>query len=120
MTTEKGGPPLQYEPWMAKKAVELMEQGASKTEVAAALGFCRKQRLYDYCEKVKEFDDAIKKGELLSESWWEKHGRLNITNKDFNSTLWYMNMKNRFKWSDRQEYNANVNIRQEDAIKELA
>lgn len=117
-TKNKRGRPDHYEPWMDAKSVELMAEGASKTEVAAELGLGSKQMLYEYCKKYDSFRDAIKKGELLSEAWWERHGRKNIGNKEFNSTLWYMNMKNRFKWSDRTE-NSHSFTTQEDALKAL-
>lgn len=114
----KIGRPDHYEPWMCEKVIELMKNGASKTEVAAELNFGCKQMLYDYVQKYQEFADAVKKGELLSQSWWEKTGRNNISNREFNSALWYMNMKNRFGWRDKVD-NTHSFTTQEDALKAL-
>lgn len=96
------GRPTEYRPEMCVKAVDLMRDGASKTEVAAELGVC-KQTLYEWIKKHPEFDDAIKKGTDLCESWWERQGRIALREEKFSATLWYMNMKNRFRWADKQE-----------------
>jgi hypothetical protein len=75
--------------------------------------------LYRWIEENKEFRDTLKDNLEFSEGWWMNQGRINLYNKDFNSTLFYMNMKNRFGWSDKQETNASVTLKQEDAVKEL-
>lgn len=100
-----------YDPAMCDKVIELMAQGASKVEVCAELEICE-ETLYDWCREEsprfhKEFSESIKKGEKLSQAWWERNGRINLENSQFNYTGWYMNMKNRFKWADRQ-YNENT------------
>lgn len=115
----KNGRPDHYEEWMCDKVVELMKEGASKTEVVAELGLCDRETLIEYAERYPNFGAAIKKGEILSQAWWERHGRKHLENKEFNSTLWYMNMKNRFKWTDRQETSGSFSVRQEEAIKDL-
>lgn len=102
------GRPDHYDPSMCEIAIELMREGASRTEVAAELGMGSRDTIPKYCEKYPEFDSAIKKGKLLSQSWWEKKGRKNVDNKEFNSTLWYMNMKNRFKWRDKHDVDHGV------------
>jgi hypothetical protein len=55
-----------------------------------------------WLQEEPEFSQLIKYGQLLSLAWWKSHGRREIKNKEFNNVLWYMNMKNRFGWSDNQ------------------
>lgn len=101
------GRPTKYRPEMIETAIELMLEGASKIEVCAELEITQ-DTFYRWCNEksdgyIKEFSEAIKKGEKLSQAWWERKGRISLENKDFSYTGWYMNMKNRFKWADRQE-----------------
>jgi len=97
-----GGRPSKYKPEYCNTVVELMSEGASKTEVAAYIGVV-KSTIYEWEKNHDEFSNAIKKGEELSEAWWERHGRMQLENPKFNHVLWYMNMKNRFGWRDKQE-----------------
>lgn len=100
------GRPPKYEPWMLDKIENLMNAGASKVEVAAELGIHR-DTLHEWCKSNLEFSDAIKRGEFRSQAWWERQGRISLKDKEFNSTLWIMNVKNRFRedWSDKTEVN---------------
>lgn len=99
-----GGRPTKYRPEMCDVVIELMSEGASKFEVAAAINVCIDTiSEWQKEENNPQFSAAIKQGERLSRAWWEKHGRLNLDNKEFNSTLWYMNMKNRHAWADKQD-----------------
>jgi hypothetical protein len=79
-----------------------MSHGASLTEIKAMLRLWNDtyERLL---EEEPEFKEAIKRGLLCSESWWLKEGRSNLKNREFSYTGWYMNMKNRFGWKDKQE-----------------
>lgn len=82
--------------------LELSKQGASIIELAVALEISR-DTFYEISKRDSYFSDTIKKCKDLSEAWWTKKGRVNLENKDFNYTGWYMNMKNRFNWADKQE-----------------
>lgn len=97
--------PTKYDPTiMLPIIIDLMSEGASKVEVCAELGICN-DTLIEWCkdQSKPEFSEAVKHGERLSEAWWQKKGRKNLENKDFSSTLWYMNMRNRFGWADKTE-----------------
>lgn len=87
--------------WQAK-VLELAEVGASDVELRAELGISR--ALWDrLLDEDEAFSTTIKRAADLCQAWWERQGRTSLTEKDFSATLWYMNMKNRFGWRDRQE-----------------
>jgi hypothetical protein len=78
--------------------------GASDIEVMAKLRITRKfwDILLTDPESV-EFREVVEFGRLLSQAWWLTEGRVNLKERQFNSSLWYMNMKNRFGWSEKTE-----------------
>jgi hypothetical protein len=86
--------------------ISLYSEGASDAEIFLYLyenlGTFSLDLWNRWINEEKEFSKIIKLGRYLSQGNWEKHGRTNIYNKEFNSTLFYMNMKNRFGWSDNQ------------------
>ncbi len=98
-----GGRPTKYKPELCQQVEDLMYEGASIEEVAWKLRVNR-DTLYEWQKKHKEFSDTIKRGVNHSEGWWKFKGRANLENKDFSSTLWYMNMKNRFGWADKHDH----------------
>ena len=101
---KKGRPRKPLPEGWKETVLSLMKEGASKVEVMAELDISNNV-FYKYVKEDKDFDDTIKKGETLSQGWWEKQGRINLDSKSFNHVLWYMNMKNRFResWNDRSE-----------------
>lgn len=105
-----GGRPLSefdLEPGWQETILALYEMGASDAEVKAEIYRMRGSFSNDLWDRWKrdepQFSEAIKAGKMLSEAWWHSMGRLSLQNKEFSYTGWYMNMKNRFGWSDKQE-----------------
>jgi hypothetical protein len=86
--------------------LELYKAGGSDVEVKCLIYEWRgtfSNDLWDrWLKEETEFSQTIKGGRMFSESWWNKNGRLNLENKEFSYTGWYMQMKNRFNWSDKQ------------------
>lgn len=89
------------------EVLSLYKSGASDVEVKAWIYEQRGSFSNDLWERwLKEedqFSETIKVGKMLSEAWWQKTGRTSLADKDFSYTGWYMNMKNRFGWKDKQE-----------------
>lgn len=97
--------PTKYDPAMCERVVELMTDGASLIEVSADLGITY-QTLNEWRKdgEKPEFSEAVKRGEELSNAWWERLGRKGASGEsDINPTTWIFNMKNRFGWRDKQD-----------------
>ena len=87
--------------------LDLYKIGASDVEVKGLIYEWRgsfSNDLWDrWIKEEEQFSETIKTGRILAECWWNKNGRENLKNKEFNYTGWYMQMKNRFNWTDRTD-----------------
>jgi hypothetical protein len=111
----KGGRPKEGLDTLPKgwqlKILDMYENGASDVEVRAWIWKQRGSFSTDLFDRwIKEepaFSETIKTGRALSHAWWENMGRTQLMvdndGPKLNATLWYMNMKNRFGWADKQE-----------------
>jgi hypothetical protein len=104
------GRPSKYDPSMCEDVVALMSEGATKTQVACALGIS-KETLHQWINPdsdyfISEFSDSIKRGHVKAQAWWEAELQKAASgkNKDANATLMIFAMKNMFRddWSDMQ------------------
>lgn len=76
---------------------DLYQIGYSDAQIRLKLGIC--QGTWNVLqERYPEFLITIKEGQDLANGWWQQKAYDNLTSKEFNSTLWLMNMVNRFKW----------------------
>lgn len=100
--------------------LQLASQGYSDVEIRAALCYVdheddygkyrsfsiqRWNRLQD---RVEEFAVTYKICRVLCEAWWMMKGRRGIDSTYFNTAVWFINMKNRFGWKDKQEIQHNI------------
>lgn len=90
--------------------ITLASEGASDVEIRAKLGIT-KDFWYKFKKRGGEFTETLKKAKLLCKAWWLEKGRKNLDNKEFSPVLWYMNMKNRFGWSDKKVIKQDIDIK---------
>lgn len=58
-------------------------------------------RLFRQLMADPEFAEVIEFGRQASRAWWERQGRVNLENKDFNAGLWRINVQARLGWSEK-------------------
>jgi hypothetical protein len=85
------------------------KEGASDTEVRAKLRITESlwQSLYND-PQGSAFREIVDIGRMLAKGWWMREGRKALRDKGFNQALWYMNMKNRYSWSEKTETSTRV------------
>jgi hypothetical protein len=107
----------------AAQIIELYKQGYSDVEVCRELEITKRQ-----FEKMKAvnpiFRDLIEKGNDYAEAWNLEQSRVNLQNKDFNTTLFNTRMQNMFGWSQKVDQNTkalnvNAEMSKEELLKKL-
>ena len=101
---EKIGRPTKYKKEYCQMLREHMAEGLSYTTFQAVI-FVSIETLYTWEKKHPAFLEAKKQGFAAGQMFWEKMGRSGAAGKlqGFQTGAWVFNMKNRFRWKDRQE-----------------
>lgn len=107
------GRPTKYKQEYCQLLIDHMAQGYSYETFPAIIDVCIKT-IYTWETEYKEFLQAKMKAFSLCQKFWEELGVKHILNeswsegkgaggsKSLNASVWIFNMKNRFKWRDRQ------------------
>ena len=99
------GRPSKYRPEYCEMLVQHMSMGMTFTSFAGhpEIRVCR-DTLYEWEKVHPEFSDARKRGIAASEHFFLEAGFSSMFDKqNFNTTIWYMMMKNIHGWKDKQE-----------------
>lgn len=98
------GRPTKYKQEYCQQLIDHMAQGLSFESFAGVIGV-HDETLRNWSTKYPEFFAARKIGYAKNQVFWEKLGLAGAAGKvdGFNSAAWIFNMKNRFRWRDRQE-----------------
>ncbi len=112
-TSAPVGRPSKYKPEYCDELLAHMEKGFSYESFAGHIGVS-KQTIYTWEQQHPEFLDAKEVGIEKSRIFWESVGINHIVNtsnsfgegqsesRSLNASVWIFNMKNRFKWRDKQ------------------
>jgi len=91
-----------------EKTLALAAEGGSDVEIRVQCMDCIAHETWTrLLEEEPEFFETIKKAEALCHDWWKKQGRINLKDKEFSTSLWFINMKNRFGWKDKIDHTSN-------------
>ena len=100
------GRPSKYDPKYCDTVVDMMSKGYSKEAVAGEIGIS-KVTLYKWMEEHEDFMNAVRMGEQKARLWFDKIMVDNLVHskngKQINSSVYALNMKNRFGFSDKKE-----------------
>lgn len=111
------GRPSKYKPEYCEKLIEHMASGLSFESFAGVIEV-NVDTLHEWAKVHEEFSDSKRLAFAKNMAFWEKLGIEHIINKSdseslgdgvsssksrsLNASVWIFNMKNRFKWRDRQ------------------
>lgn len=105
------GRPTKYKPEYCQELVEHMAKGFSFASFAADIDV-NQDTLHEWAKVHDEFSDAKKRAFDKCLRFWEDLGVRAAQGlvQNFNAAAWIFNMKNRFRWTDRQDINTKMDV----------
>lgn len=91
-----------YDPKYCELALDYMAKGYSITVLASKLG-TTPAVLRDWKKKHKDFELALTVGKVKQQGYWEVQGMHNVTNKNYNTSLYKTIMAQNFGITDKVE-----------------
>ena len=101
-----GGRPTKYKPEYCEMLLTHMKMGMTYTSFAGHPDvLVNVDTLYQWEKDYPEFSEAKSVGRAASEYFFLEAGHASLFDKqNFNTTMWYMMMKNIHGWRDKQEH----------------
>lgn len=87
--------------------IELGKKGGSDIEIRVEILGISNDLFNRFLSEEPEFSETIQRARDYSQSWWTRHSRKELHNKEFNNKLYEMNMMNRFGWNKKTETTVN-------------
>jgi hypothetical protein len=90
---------------LCERVIALGAEGKSVVQISADPSVnTPKTTMLRWGEDHADFRTALARAKELEQVWWEQVGAKNLSNREFNASLWMMNVKSRF----RSEYGDRV------------
>jgi len=97
-----GRPKVELPEGWKETLLDLGSKGKGKVHMVKAMGMAR-STFYELAKTNKEFSDTLDEAIIESQIWWENVGQEGIfmggKDNPFQSSLWSLNMTNRFGWN---------------------
>ena len=98
------GRPTKYEDRFCEELIQHMALGFSFESFAGKIEVAE-DTLYEWQKVNLDFSEAHRIGKSKMRVFWEELGIVGTTEgKNFNASAWAFNMKNKLRWTDRNDF----------------
>lgn len=114
------GRPSKYRPELCEIVIAIGAQGGWLSEMAEACDVHR-STMDEWASVHTEFSEALKRAKQKAQAWFEREGRMNLGNNQFNSPLWQkqMSARHRDEYTERRDHTSSDRSMSPPSIIEL-